>query len=284
MIRLLGSVLLALLVFSASPVRADLCQDSRIVAEVRQFELPTNIPFLSRIDQCVTKTTKLRDANGMHDVEIAWVLREAARDYDAVVTRYDAFALLPGNELLSLGRFRAVPVPSGKAMSHVLDALDINPASAGGIVRIPFDVFYDYALERRRNMLCVVYTMKVPFRGSFLDCNGYGAPIGAVGYAEGTISWDEAREISCRQLQSDTGKTCDTPHSGPTRTLLVRDAADGSLYWDTEVRSLVRVVYELRTEGEIPVHTEIHRYRVDLVGGKVTLLQHKDEPVPGEKR
>jgi hypothetical protein len=253
MIRLLVVVLLAFFMFDASSAGADLCQDQRIVTEIRKFEPPADTPFVSMVDRCLTKTVAFRDLNGKHDIEIAWVLRDATRDYDAVVTRYDAFALLPRNELLSLGRFRAVPIPSGSAVWHILDALDINAAFAGGIVRIPFDLFYDSALERRGDELCVAYTMKGPFHGAFLDCNGYDRPVGEIGYAKGTVSWDEARKISCRKLQLDTGKTCNTPYIGPVRTLLVRDEVDGSLYWETELRSLV--------------------YRVDLVGGKATLLQ-----------
>jgi hypothetical protein len=274
--------LIVLIVLSSSAVQADFCADPRIVAEIAKFKPTIQNGFSVGGPGCSVRSAPFREAGEIHTIPLAWVVRTARWDYDLLAIEYDVFALVPDNQILNLGHFRAIPAPSMRAEAYSLESLGIDASRAGGTAGFPFDLIFTHVLERRESGLCVVYTMSTPFRGEFLDCNGYDEPTGDVGYEEGIISWSDAREISCQQLKMATGKPCGTPYNGPLHTYLMRDET-GGLYWDTTVRSLVRVVEELRTPNETPVHYELHRYRVDLVGGKVTLLLHEDQPVPGEK-
>lgn len=231
------SAFIVLIVPSSSAAQADFCDDPRIVAEIAKFKPTIQNGFSVGRPGCFVRTTPFREANGIRTIPLAWVVRTARWDYDLLAIEYDVFALVPDDQILNLGHFRAIPAPSMRAEAYSLERLDIEASRAGGTAGFPFDLIFSHVLERRESGLCVVYTMKAPFRGEFLDCNGYDEPTGDVGYDEGIISWSEAREISCQQLKMTTGKPCGTPYNQALHTYLVQYET-GNLYWDTTVRSL----------------------------------------------
>jgi hypothetical protein len=114
--------------------------------------------------------------------------------------------------------------------------------------------------------------MKPPFSGSFHDCgNRWTEPSGNIGYSKGTIAWSEAQKLVCDKFSTDTGRPCSGPYDRPLFTVMRRDD-DGRLYYVVAQRGCLR--------GESKCGAGDYDnliYRVDAVGGGVTVLQRTSE-------
>jgi len=210
------------------------------------------------------------------EVRVAQVFGGMRSQGDYFTPDYAYFLRTPADEVVSLGAFPQWP--NLHTTMTVLNKLDINAANAGGLAGFEPSILYVTEIERVANDYCVIHRMKQPFIGELRNCGGKAGTIGTVAYGNGVLSWKDAMRGVCERVASDNGRKCQNNDVSPVSGLLVRDTSGNLSYIVATVRRLRARPDLATTPHSIPVDYDYFVYRVNPVGGRMTLLEHRDTP------
>lgn len=251
-------VFVAAILAATSARSADLCHDPRIPA-------PQQVPAPKQ-EQCETYTLPFWDGKSEQTVSIAKITVGWVWDYDVGYPQYEQFLQLPGGEIESLGPFPQEN--SFKADMFLFEKLGISPAYAGGSAGFKYALIYARRLERIGGLYCLTYQMKLPFQGTYSDCGGRTVISDKFGYVDGAVSWRDAIGKACARTAADTGRKCANNDVDPLFNDLEQDA-NGVVFYGVALRRRVSPP----STGPGPVDYDYFIYRVELMGGAVTLLK-----------
>ena len=219
---------------SRPPMNADICQDPRILAAMKERE---KRPGVGTSD-CKSYTMPYRENEQVVDVQVARLVSGIYYSMDVGDTRWEHLVILPDGELIDLGWFLALEFnyPGARAYAH-------KAANIGEECPIQgcSPLLFTPVLEKRIKRLCVTYDMKLPYTGSFAECADGEIFPGQIGVAEGAVVWPAAKEIVCKQILLDAGMDCASDPSVAFKPEL-NVTPDGALMYfvDVDFRPLTR--------------------------------------------
>lgn len=187
--------------------------------------------------------------------------------------KYIQFLRLPDGEIVSLGMFSF-----SMGLDEPYRSLKFSTGGAGGLARVNPAVFFDPLIEKDADNYCLVYRMKHPFTGELRKCAEKDKPTGVLGFANGVLKLEEARDMLVSKVTSELKKRYPTAEVRVNFASAFRDK-DDSLFYVFNTKTKLREIMELSTfdlNGEKHQVDEyaLHSYKVDSADGKMTLLRH----------
>ncbi|HKP27524.1 MAG TPA: hypothetical protein VJV39_26890 [Dongiaceae bacterium] len=178
---------------SRPPVSADICQDARILAAMKEREKRPGVGTSA----CKSYTMPYRENGRIVDVQVARLVSGVYFSGDAGATRWEHIVALPDGELVDLGWFTALEFnyPAARAYAH--KAANIGEECP---IQSCSPLLFTPVLEKRARRLCVTYDLRLPYTGSFAECADGEIFPGQIGVAEGAVVWPAAKEIVCKQI------------------------------------------------------------------------------------
>jgi hypothetical protein len=223
-------------------------------------------------EHCRSEAILYRSNGQVINAALVTVVTGWKRSYDVISPILVYYLQVGGNRLIALNSF---PLVRSSAPRRIYEQLEYGAEPAGGLARINPNVFYDRLIEQLSGQYCIVYQMKSPFTGEFIDCDGQGAPGGKLGYLPGTVTAREASRKVCNFVANETSQRCENNGVGVLYNSIQREA-DGHLYYHVVARRRVRAFPELIEKtnygSSVPVEYEERTYRVDSKSGDLSLL------------
>jgi hypothetical protein len=209
---------------------------------------------------CNTQQILYRSKGQDKNAELAKVVIGYTRGGD-VISEISNYFLYPLNEkIISLGEFR-----QGNSFwvnAKLFELLQLKGTNAG-VAGVNPSILYDRIVDS--DSYCVFYRLKPPFTGELRDCRGnHDSVEGKADYAPNVMSLPTAASQACKRVEADTSRKCRNNDVEQIGASLHRDS-DESLYYYIVLR---------RRLGENPVEFDYLIYRVDALGGLVTLIDH----------